>query len=66
MSVLDAYFSCCFFFHADVDGGVGAGACLNDDEMGLETRVLGAFGGDGFSDLVADGSVCMIRIDVAL
>lgn len=57
MGVLDAYFSCCFFFHADVDGGVGARTCLEDDEMRLETRVLGAFGADGFGDLVADGSV---------
>ena len=41
--------------HADVDGGVGAGAGLDDGELGLEARVGGLEGGDAGCDAIADG-----------
>ena len=51
----DADLLCGLCLHADVDGGVWAGAGLDDGELGLEAGVGGLEGGDAGGDLIADG-----------
>lgn len=41
--------------HADIDAGIGACACLDDDELGLETRELALDGLDASGNILANG-----------
>ena len=53
----DTDFVCGFVLHADVGGGIGAGAGLEDGEGGIEMGVFGLEVCDALADVVSDGPV---------